>query len=157
VSCLLGTSHVLGGLGCYAAAEEAAATPPAGALLCGSRQLVAGIVACCDCPRHAQCWTPAASGIAWLAAAAVAAVLATGLEVAGSVGCCKVAAAATGGRCSAANQRTRPAQAAGIAVCDAIDTAPHGGLERVAVMTLLQDKKPVVSATVGRLSGMQLP
>ena len=41
-------------------------------------------------------------------------------------------------RSSAANQRTRPAQAAGIAVCDAIDTAPHGGLERVAVVTLLQ-------------------
>ena len=151
VSCLLGVSHVLRGLGCRSAAEVTAAAPPAGALLCGSRQLIASVAECCGCVamlsagrrlcRHAKCWPQLAPGVAWLAAAAVAAVLATGLEVAGSVGCCKVAAAATGGRCSAAHQRTCPAQAAGIAVCDAIDTAPHGGLERVAVMTLLQHRE----------------
>jgi hypothetical protein len=136
VSCLLGVSHVLGGLGGRSAAlkwqhRRRQERPSVGAASWLPASLHAAITTPCEC------WTPVASGIAWLAAAAVAAVLATGLEVAGSVGCCKVAAAATGGRCSAADQRTCPAQAAGIAVCDAVNTAPHGGLERVAVVTLL--------------------
>ena len=82
-SCLLGISHVLGGLGCRAAAEEAA-PPPAGAPLCGGRQLVAGVAACCGCnAMHSagrllrlvlhgwqqrlsqQCWP---QGLRWLAA-----------------------------------------------------------------------------------------
>ena len=49
MSCLLGVSHVLRGLACHSAAEVAAAAPPAGALLSGSRQLIAGVAECCSC------------------------------------------------------------------------------------------------------------